>query len=191
MDCPTKIAGKSQFENIKHKDNIHNWLCQCCKYFLLNHKMIEVYISDDIIQKTVCSDEHNTDCKPQEFDNNVFKIEMADYFFNCLDVRDSYIMYVYLYSMEEEIYINRLDEKISDTLINCGYSNMSAEYVRKIKSKSISKARNFFFKNRDNFRRHFPLILSDYKEIIVERRKVIMLKLGICSDSLMDKEIMV
>jgi hypothetical protein len=197
MDCPTKITEKNQFYNIKYRNNIHNWLCKCCKYFLLNYKMVEVFVPDAIKLKIDCSDDYNIieDDKLKEFDSNVLKIKMADYFFIFLNIRDSYIMYSYLYCAKKGIYIVHLDEKIADTLTDCGYSDMSAEYVRKIKNKSIKKANNFFSKKYDNSGRHFLFSIdnsnmnirdSRYEEILTERRNIIMLNLEIHSDFLME-----
>jgi ubiquinone biosynthesis protein Coq4 len=103
-------------------------------------------------------------------------------------------MYSYLYCTEKEIHIVHLDEKIADTLTDCGYSGISAEYVRKIKTKSIHKANVFFSKKYNNSHRHFSLLCNMdtedfcYEEILTERRKTIMLKLGIYSDFLANNE---
>jgi hypothetical protein len=36
-----KIAGKSQFEGIEHKDNLKSWLCGCCNFFLKKYMYID------------------------------------------------------------------------------------------------------------------------------------------------------
>lgn len=188
MDSPTKIEGKNQFDSVKHRDNIHNWLCCCCRYFLFNYKMLEVSVPDDML-KTFCSDVYSMDREPKIYDCNMLEIKMADYFYDFLDIRDTYIMYSYLYCIKKRLVIVHLDEKIADVLIRCGYSGMSAEYVRKIKNKSISKANKFFSKKRENFRRHFSPYNVDNKnssceEILLKRRNAIMLELGIYGDFL-------
>jgi hypothetical protein len=152
--------------------------------------MIEVYVSDDIKLNIACSDDYS-DPKPKKIDSNILKIKMIDYFFNFLCIRDNYIMYSYLYCIEKKNYIVHLDEKIANVLIDCGYSSMSPEYVRKIKNKSIIKANKFFEKKYgDTSQRHFSLLYdidigySCYEEILIERRNRVIVELGINNDFL-------
>jgi hypothetical protein len=155
MDSPTKIAEKNQFANIKCKDNIQRWLCQCCRYFIFNHGKIAICIFDVNLAADICFDDFDTDAaEAEECYRQTLKIKTADYFFNFLSYRDSYIMYTYLFCEETGISTLHLDEKIADALTNYGFTNISAEYVRKIKSKSLNKAKKFFEKKEKtmNFR---------------------------------------
>jgi hypothetical protein len=145
MNRPTKIEGKSQFEGVENKDNLKSWLCTCCENFLKNYKNIDS--NRDIDPETVVADDYNAaESESEECYTNILKREMMDYFFFYLSDRDTYIMYLYLYCGREEINMVHLDEKIADVLLNHGWSDMTAEYVRKIKNKSINKAKNFFSK---------------------------------------------
>jgi hypothetical protein len=134
---------------------------------------------------------------------------MADYFFNFLNYRDSYIMYTYLFCEETGISTLHLDEKIANVLVNHDFPDMSADHVRKIKSKSLDKAKKYFIKTR-NFGDIFHLLIYDmkkvqkkescettkqsieenkhpsYKDILLEKRKIVMSKLGIEQDFLTD-----
>jgi hypothetical protein len=209
MDRPTKIAGKKQFANIKCKDNIQSWLCRCCRYFILNHGKIEVCIFDGNLVTDICSEDFDTDAESEELYRHTLKVKMADYFFNFLNCRDSYIMYTYLLCEETGISTLHLDEKIANVLINHGFPDMSADHVRKIKSKSLDKAKKNF-KKTINFGDIFHLLIYDmkkvqkkeccettkqsieenkhpsYKDILFEKRKIVMSKLGIEQDFLTD-----
>lgn len=146
MDSPTKIDRKNQFENIKYKNNIRSWLCQCCKYFLFNYGKIENRISY-IDPAYVYTDGYcHIDFDTEESDKNILKLKMADYFFNSLSDRDIYVIYTYLYCIEKGISTRYIDEKIAAVLIHNGCKDMSANQVRIIKSRSIAKAKNKILK---------------------------------------------
>jgi hypothetical protein len=150
IDTPTKIAGKSQYANIKNKDDVKSWLYRCCRYFLYHFGRINSDISAvdwEIVDTDDKTDGSDTDSESEEYDKNLLKLKTADYFYNFLSDRDIYIMYTYLYYQEKGISTVHLDEQIANDLISCGYKDMTADHVRIIKNRSMEKAKKFFRKN--------------------------------------------
>lgn len=143
MDTSTKIEGKSKFGQINDRNNLKIWLCQCCKYFLLKCKKIDNNYNIDL--ETPDIDDCSTDSEPKEQYRDMLKQKARDYLCSSLSNRDIYIMSTYLYCMEKEFAIVHLDEKISIVLSEHGFPNMTAEYVRKIKNKSLNKAKKTDF----------------------------------------------
>jgi hypothetical protein len=201
MDSPTKIAGKSRFEGIEHKDNLKSWLCGCCNVFLKKH--MDTDANYDINREVPDTNDYDMmESESEEHHLNMMKQEMRDYFFIFLSDRDAFIMYTYLYYIQKRIFIVHLDEKITDVLINHGCPNMTADHVRKIKNKSLAKARNFFSKikhndinnkkskTKDKYEMKKDFVaenknLSD-EEDIIKKREVIMQLLGIERDFITD-----
>jgi hypothetical protein len=190
INSPTKIVGKNQFENIENKENIENWLCQCCNFFILHYGNIESSIYDLNLETYATDDfdtDFETDSETEEFNKNTLKLKMADYFFHFSNYRDIYIIYSYLYCEyyeEKGGYIFRPDKKISDTLKNHGFQNMTANHVRIIKNRSYAKAEKFFKKTFNQSVEENRNL--SYEDILIQRRKTVMSKLGIKRDFLTD-----
>jgi hypothetical protein len=190
MDCSTKISGKSRFVGIKDVDGIKSWLCQCCKHFLFGCKI------NDIDLKTPDTDDaYDTYSESEEQYRETLKWKMLYYFFSYLSVRDIYVMCNYLYCIEDEITVIHLDEKIASALIKHGWQDMTAEHVRKIKNKSLAKAKNKF--ETGIFGDIFILLIEagiiadenrelSYEDILIKKREAVMLSLGIEKDFITD-----
>jgi hypothetical protein len=204
MNSPTKITGKNRFKEIKHIDDIKSWLCQCCKNFMYDRK------KNDIDLETFNINNYDTYSEMEEQSQTMLKRKMLYYFSVSLSVRDTYIVYSYLYCIEKEITIVRMDKKLTDVLIEHGCPNMTAEHIRKIKNKSFVKANKFFDNHEIVFGDIFVLLIetavkvkteknsrtekyfvdvdknSSYKDVLIKKREAVMLSLGIERDFLTD-----
>jgi hypothetical protein len=202
MDTPTKIVEKNRFEGITHRENIKSWLCQCCKYFLFNRKKIDIY------SKIFDTEDCNTYSESEEWEQDGLKLKMLYYLFSSLNDRDIYIMCSYLYCIEKGITIVHLDEKITNVLIEHSWFDMTAEHVRKIKNKSLVKAKKKAKIEKKDviFGDIFVLLIEateknnekikivkeyggvddeknlSYEDILIKKREAVMLNLGIERD---------
>jgi hypothetical protein len=143
MTIPTKIKEQSKFENIKNKENIQSWLCQCCRNFLINdvefNTIIVHYFDFDGLQGEESLESH---LKHTQIMTNKF-IQAIVTFNKALTHREKYVVLTYLYCEKKQINtLIHLDKKIADTL------NTSEGNIRKIKSVAYDKIKKYLSENK-------------------------------------------
>jgi hypothetical protein len=139
MTAPTKIKKKSKFENIKNKDNIQSWLCQCCRNFLINDSEFKIFTVPDFDLNGLSISDSLED-QWEHTQNIMDKFILAIETFNkILTDREKYVVLTYLYCEKKQVdALLHLDKKIARIL------NTSAGNIRKIKSVAYGKVRDFF-----------------------------------------------
>jgi hypothetical protein len=144
MTIPTKIKEQSKFENIKNKENIQSWLCQCCWNFLINNvefNTITIHYFD-FFYRFPESESLESHWKHTQIITNKF-IQVIVTFNKVLTHREKYVVLTYLYCEKKQINtLVHLDKKIADIL------DTSEGNIRKIKSVAYNKIKNFFNKDK-------------------------------------------
>jgi hypothetical protein len=185
IDTLTKITKKHKLGQINNRHNIKTWLCQCCKHFLLKWKKIDT--NCDIDLETIV-DDYSTDSESEVQYRDMLKQKAMEYLFFSLSNRDTYIIVTYLYCIEKGFASVHCDEKIANVLSEHGCPHMTAEYVRKIKNKSLNNANKKFKKHETNKKNGdiFLLVVETNDDFLTERREIIMKTLGIERDFITD-----
>jgi hypothetical protein len=154
MIDPKILVKNSKFENIKDIDKVKNWLCRCCSIFL-RHGINKISIPKnidynfDFIQN---SDTYNdAEAKSGDDRQEFLKLWIIDFFVEHLSKCDLYIMLTYMYENTEIAHVVHLDDKIANALnqYHCRGKCFSGDEVRKIRTRSIDKAKAKFGKEKN------------------------------------------
>jgi hypothetical protein len=136
MIIPTKIKKESKFKNMKNKDNIQHWLCQCCRFFLINDaefRNLPIHNFDFNRLHTLKSETYSRSMR-EKF------IRTIETFNKILTNREKYVVFTYLYCEKKQTdVLLHLDKKLSIIL------NTSEGNIRKIKSVAYDKVRKVLY----------------------------------------------
>jgi hypothetical protein len=145
MISPKAITNDSKFKTLKNCDNIQSWLCQCCSCFLIHDSkqyISTVSINDYDIESVQTSEPYDdAEAKRNDVRNEDLKCKMLDFFVKNLSNRDLYIMLIYMLQNDKQLHIVHLDDKIADVLNQYHKECFSGSEVRKIRTRSIDKAK--------------------------------------------------
>jgi len=152
---PKIFADDSKFENIKDTNKIKSWLCRCCSFFLIKHGIKEISFPKNIDYDFESIQDSNTynDAEANSEDNRkeFLKLRLLNFFVEHLSKCDLYIMLTYWYNDNKMLHIVHLDDKIANALnrYHCREKCFSGDEVRKIRIRSIDKAKMKFEKEKD------------------------------------------
>jgi hypothetical protein len=141
LTVPTKIKKKSKFENIKNKYRVRHWLCQCCRYFLINDEEFKIFTVHDFDFSRLSMSE-NLIYQSENSQSIIEKFVLIIETFNkILTAREKYIVFTYLYCEKKQPdVLPCLNKKIAISL------NTTEGNIRKIKSVAYDKVRKFLNK---------------------------------------------
>jgi hypothetical protein len=149
MISPKIITNDSKFENLKNRNNVKNWLCRCCSFFLIRavHKQSISTVSIDDYECVPTSDTYDDEeAKLSDDRKEYLNRKILDFFVETLSNCDLYITLTYMLRCNKTIHIVHLDDKIADALnrYHCRQKRFSGDEVRKIYTRSINKAKRKF-----------------------------------------------
>jgi hypothetical protein len=149
---PKIFADDSKFENIKDTDKIKSWLCRCCSLFLI-HGIDKIFIPKDFDFESIPDSDTYNDAEANSDDDRkeFLKLIILKFFVEHLTKCDLFIMLTYWYNDNKILHIVHLDDKIANALNrnHCREKCFSGDEVRKIRIRSIDKAKMKFEKEKD------------------------------------------
>jgi hypothetical protein len=180
INVPTK-KGKCKIFSIKNIDKVSNWLCRCCKNFLINDEEFKNPVICDDLDKLfydielIATTEYQSaaDCSKTKLKYFILIIMAID---KMLTEFEKYIILTDLYAKKKYPDITYLNKKIAHVL------STSEGSVKKTKSAVKDKIKSFVNKNIDINTDYFMKNIKECYDKIYMIRKSAMTKLGIDSD---------